>query len=245
MKRLLLLGVAAFLLALVIVLPVRWVAPLLAPAVRCAAWRGSVWHGQCNGAQVATGAQPLALDLVEWKLQPLALLRLAVAAQVRVTSQAGSGEGRIEVRAGGALSARDVAASWRITPQTASVLPPGWQANIQARGLAVKLAGPTLRELAGEIRLQDIADTRGRKLGSYRLTFPAGSAAPFTGELSDDGGSLEVRAKLIVQADRGWQLDGTVLPRDAAARALESQLAMLGPRDAGGRYRLALSGSFN
>lgn len=242
--RLPLLGIGAFLLALLIVLPVRWVAPLLPPAVRCTAWQGSVWRGQCNGLEVAATPQPVQLDELRWRLQPLALLRLSLAAQVQLSGSAGSAEGHVERRAGGALLLRDVALRARVNRQLLGVLPAGWQGQLETSALALRLDGNTLHELAGAIVLRELVDGRGQQLGSYRLTFPAGSAAPWTGALQDDSGPFEVRARLVVQADRSWAMDGTVLPRDAAGRAFEPQLQLLGPRDASGRYRLSVSGNF-
>lgn len=244
MKRLLLLGLGAFLLVLVLVLPARWVAPLLPDFVHCAGWQGSVWNGQCNNLELAAQPQPVKLDQLHWKLSRLSLLRLALAAQVELSAPAGTAQGSVQRSIGGALALRDVAVRARVDRQMLGVLPAGWSGQLETRALALRMDGRELQELGGGILLRDVTDARGQGLGSYRLIFPAGSAAPFTGALQDDGGPLEVRAQLVVQADRSWTLDGTVLPRDAAARAFDKALQVLGPKDASGRYRLSVSGTF-
>jgi hypothetical protein len=243
MKRLLLLGLGAFLLVILIVLPARWIAPLLPATVHCAAWHGSVWRGQCDDLTVST-PQPQALDQLRWKLRPLSLLRLTVSADVEMAAPAGTAEGRVDLRPGGALALRAVAARGRFDQAFPGVLPRGWQGQLETRALALQLDGRVLRELGGEIFLRDLADVRGQGLGSYHLAFPASTRAPYTGALQDSGGPLEVRAQLVVQADRSWTLDGTVRPRDAAAQGFERQLEVLGPRDASGRHRLSLAGTF-
>src|SRR6187549_3773082 len=61
--RTILLGLCAFLLALVVVLPVSWVAKLLPAQVQCAGWRGSIWNGQCSGLRLAlSGTTPVKLE---------------------------------------------------------------------------------------------------------------------------------------------------------------------------------------
>lgn len=245
MKRLLLLGLGAFALVLLVVLPARWVAPLLPVSVQCATWRGSVWSGQCEGLQVASGQQPARFDSLRWRLRPLSLLRLALAADVEFTAPAGTAQGRVERRLTGALALRDVTAQARVDRQLLGALPVGWHGQLHATGLAFVIDGRTLRELAGQVLLADMVDSRNRPLGSYRLAFPAGGAAPWNGTLQDTGGPFEVQARVVVQADRSWTLDGTVLPRGAGAAAFSRQLEVLGPMEAGGRHRLSLSGTFN
>ena len=49
LKKGLLLGLAAFALALIVVLPARWMGGVLPEGVQCDQWSGSVWRGQCSG----------------------------------------------------------------------------------------------------------------------------------------------------------------------------------------------------
>jgi hypothetical protein len=244
MKRLIWIGVAGFLLALLIVLPARWVAGLLPAEVQCAAWSGSIWHGQCNGLVIQQKGAPIEAQLLQWKLHPAALLRLSVRTDFSFRTVQGTGSGVAELGRKGRVDLENLAIKAVFDRRLATMLAEGWTGQLQASDLTVKLQGNTLNLLSGEINLQDFNDGRGTTFGSYRLLFPRAAKAPFTGTLSDTGGPLAIKASITIAADRRWQLDGTVTPRPDAPESLTSRLEILGPPDATGGYRLLSEGTF-
>src|SRR5262245_60791839 len=104
-------ALAAFLLALVILLPVRWVTGLLPPQLQCATWSGSVWQGQCAGLTFKlAGQQPLQADLLLWKLLPASLLRRSLQADIDIRTSLGSASGEIELGRDERMTFRNVSA---------------------------------------------------------------------------------------------------------------------------------------
>jgi hypothetical protein len=243
--RLIWLGLAAFMLALVVVLPARWLAGLLPPELHCAAWRGSVWNGQCSGLTVLQAPEPpLQVEQVNWKLQPSALLRFILQADFDVHTLQGTSSGQIELGRNGHVALQDVTVTAQFDRRLATLVPAGWIGQLQAQHLTIRLQGKQLQALSGEVELRDFNDGRGGALGSYRLLFPPSTPPPFIGALQDIDGPLEVKASLTISADRRWVLDGTVAARPGAAPTLQRQLDILGAPDANGRRRLGAEGSF-
>jgi hypothetical protein len=106
-----------------------------------------------------------------------------------------------------------------------------WQAN-------------QVHRLGGEFRFNDLRDENGREMGNYQLVFPDSSTAPFSGQLRDQGGPLEVQATVGLGADRSWSLNGTVAERQGSNAGFRRYLEVLGSPDAAGRYPLSATGTF-
>lgn len=244
--RIVLLGFAAFLLALVVVLPVRWISPLLPGQIHCNDWRGSVWRGRCTGMSIGLpGAAPLQVESLRWKIHPLRLLRLALRADFTATYAQGEADGVLDAGTGGRIAVTDLSARALLDRRMVGALPAGWTGQLEIDQLALTMQDRQLLALQGTVQVRDLGDGRGRTFGSYRLEFPAGATAPFTGALRDTGGQLEVLATLQIGADRSWTLDGTAAMRPGADPALARQLDMLDAPDAAGRHRLSAAGSFD
>lgn len=244
--RTILLGLGAFLLALIVVLPVRWVAKLLPAQVQCAGWRGSVWNGQCSGLRFALpGATPVKLETLRWKVHPQALLHLALNADFQVSDPEGSATGLLELGVHGRMKLQNVSFQAPFDRRFAPMLPVGWTGRLEARNLDLQLNERQIEGVAGELQLRNLDGGRAGQLGSYRLVFAPKPAAPFIGALQDTGGPLAVAASLTIAADRAWVLEGTVATRASAGETLRRSLDMLGAPDASGRRSLSAAGSFN
>lgn len=244
--RIVLLGIAAFMLALLVVLPVQWVASLLPQPLQCADWRGSVWNGQCTGlAWVSSPTSQLQFDSVRWQLHPLALLRLSASADLQLSHAQGDAEGRLVLGRGGRLALHDVSLRGVLDRRLAAMLPAGWTGRVQAQHLALQLHDKRLLGLSGELQLHDLQDGRGSALGSYQLQFAGATTAPWRGSLRDAGGPIELAAVVVVNADRSWSLDGTVTPRPGAPASLLRSLEVLGSADTSGQRPISAAGSFN
>jgi general secretion pathway protein N len=243
--RLVWLGLVAFLLALITALPVRWIAGLLPGQVRCAAWSGTVWLGQCTGLTTVQQAGPaLEIEVLRWKLHPVSLLRLSLKADFSVRTAQGSGSGVAELGSNGRIAVQDLAVNAVFDRRLATMLAEGWKGQLDARHLNVRMQGNTLQALSGEIDLRDFNDGQGAAYGSYRLVFPPAAAPPFTGRITDTGGPFEVAATVTISADRRWLLDGLVSPRPETSPNLRAKLDLLAAPDANGRHRLQSEGSF-
>ena len=244
-RRALLLGLLAFVVALVVVLPARWIGGMLPPDVRCGDWRGTLWRGRCRQLTIeAPDMQAVTLGSAEWTLHPLPLLSARLAAEVVLTDTRGDATGHVELTRKGLLVLRDVSARALFSPDVPSGLPPGWSGRVEVDQLELELQQEQLLHLQGELRFFDLRDDRRRELGNYMVSFPPAEAPPFRGELSDTGGPFELRGALELTDDRRWTVEGTLRPRPGADPALTSYLAFLGAADSSGRYPLSIEGSF-
>jgi hypothetical protein len=243
--RVALLGIAAFVLALLVVLPARWVGGLLSPQLECASWSGSIWRGQCSGLILQLpGSPPEPVELLRWRLHPTALLRLALQAEFDVRAEQGVGSGQIELGRGGRIAMQDVSLTMQFDRRLVSMISPGWNGQLHGQQLAIRLEGKQVLALAGELQLREFNDGSGGALGSYTLKFPPAASPPFVGVLQDMDGPFVVTASLTVNVDRSWLLEGTVAARPGAPQALQRRMDILGPPDANGRRRLAAEGTF-
>lgn len=245
-RKAILLGLAAFLLALVLVLPASWMGRALPEGVTCARWAGSIWRGQCGELTVRdSGTGVMRIDSLRWKLKPLALLRLNLSADFEGSWRSGQAQGRIAVKPGGAIRLRELDGASLLDKTVVRSLPSGWSGRVELRDVEFDWNAGTLGRLGGELLVHNLADGRGNALGSYQLQLPPGDTSPFTGQLRDTGGPLEVDAQLQLAADRSWSLEGRMRARNAADQALGRKLDMFAAADATGWRRLSAAGDFN
>ena len=91
--------------------------------------------------------------------------------------------------------------------------------------------------LAGTAVAQDLVAQSPQRLayGSYQLRFlPAAGGELPVGEVNDQGGPLELHARLLLKPSLQWSLEGQVSARPAADPALAQLLQSLSPPDAKG-----------
>ncbi len=243
--RALVLGLLAFLLALLAVLPARWVAGMLPAVVQCADTRGTVWRGRCHALTVsAPGMRPVTLETVGWTLHPLPLLRATLSTELVLTDARGDASGHVELRRKGLIVVRNVSARALFDRNTPSAMPSGWSGRVEVAQLELDWQANQLRHLQGQLRFFGLRDEQDRELGDYQLSFPPSAAPPFTGQLSDLGGPFELAGVLTLTMDRRWSLSGSVGARPGADPGMTSYLQVLGAPDSGGHYPLSAEGSF-
>ncbi len=243
--RVLLLGVLAFVVALLAVLPARWVGGALPSSVHCEQWRGTLWRGRCRQLAVVVPGQPsLKIESAGWHLHPLPLLRTRLSAEVVLTDARGDASGHLEFSRDGRLTLRGVSARLLFDPKLPGPMPQGWSGRVEIHDLQLDWNVDQLRHLQGQFRFFDLRDAQGRELGGYSLDFPPSTAPPFKGQLVDEAGPLELHGTLVLTPDRSWTLQGTVAARPGADPALQGMLGVLGQPAADGRYPLSATGRF-
>jgi hypothetical protein len=242
--RAVLIGLAAFLVVLVVRLPARWVTPLLPDAARCAMASGTVWNGACDGLALSDGkTSPLVLQQVRWKLHPLPLLRARISSEIEMQSDWGSARASVDIGTGARLSISSLSASGTLDRRLLPVLPPGWNGAFDARDVSLSMRERTLLSLQGEASVRGLQDGKGTRFGDFRLQLaPAGDAS--AGELRDMGGPIDLQAKVRVTPDLNWTVDGMVGTRGGQLPEFQRQLQPLGVPDAAGRRPLSISGNF-
>src|ERR1700761_5409186 len=97
LRRAIFLGIAGFVLVLIMMLPARWVSFLLPRATHCQQLDGTVWRGSCSGLTTTNGA----LGDLTWDLHALQLLLGRLELQLDLTNQGSYVRGVMARRLGG------------------------------------------------------------------------------------------------------------------------------------------------
>ena len=217
--RYVLLGLLAFVIALLVVLPAAWLKGWLPPQVACGSLGGSVWRGQCSALSVALpGKPPLRLDAVSWQLHALSLLRGRLQADVSLAGADLAASGQITASAGGTLRLEGFTGSGGLDHARLAALPTGWSARAEARDLTLEIAANRITALGGTLLARQLRDARGTAFGDFKIEFPPQADAPFRGMLTDEGGPMQLQSQLVLNADQSWQLRGTVTLRPGSPR---------------------------
>jgi hypothetical protein len=241
--RIIVLGLLAFGIALVVVFPASWLKGALPPQINCATLAGSVWRGQCIALTLTLpGAPPFRLDSFTWKLHPLSLLRGHVQADVDLAGTELAAHANLTWRAGGRIRVANLSGVGTLDHARLTALPVGWSASAEAQDLTFEVASEKLATLSGVLVARQLRDARGTGFGDYRLEFPAPSAPPFRGALTDQGGPLQLQAQLLLNADQSWQLHGTVVLRPDSPPGLASALDQIATADINGRRTFTVEG---
>jgi hypothetical protein len=259
-RRVLWLGLLAFVIAVVVVLPARWAMPLLPAGVECEKLAGSIWAGRCTGLTISTGKNTsVRVDTMRWRVAPSALLRLKLRAELELAIGAlpdVHAAGTVELARDRQMKLQQGSYSGKVDHALLGALPAGWTAHVVARDVEVELHGDRLLMLRGKLRVQSLQQAAksydnfatARPLGSYELDFTNSvgrDAPPFVGSLRSTDGPVAVDGRITVEADRSWQLQGFVTAAPGSDPELYRQLDLLGPADLNGRRPLSVAGSFS
>jgi Type II secretion system (T2SS), protein N len=245
MLRAALLGVAAFLVVLLVRLPARWITPLLPAAAQCQGASGTVWNGACEGLSLSDGkSQPLVLQQLRWDIHAAALFRGRLAADVATVSDWGQARADLSLGTGSHLIINSLAAEGTLDRRLLSVLPSGWTGRFQARDVSIEMQQRRLLSLRGVGSVQGLQDGNGEQYGDFQLQMAPEGGIPGAGELRDTGGPIELSARVLINPDLTWTLDGRVGTRAGQLPQLQKQLEVLGAPDAAGRRPLSASGYF-
>jgi general secretion pathway protein N len=240
----LLLAVAGFLLALLATLPLRWLTPLLPQTLECATPTGTIWSGQCAALRFGSNA----LGTTSWSLRPSELLRGRLGADLSLQQPGLSLRAIVAASATGALSARELSGDVQLGYAFVERLAPNLRGRLALDVSEVVVRQGWVRALRGDIVVTDLQQTypQALTLGSYRIQFaaPPDSTGRLVGQLQDTGGPLDVRGTLVLLAEPGYELTGTVATRADAPPTLADQIRFLGSPDAAGRRQFAQSETF-
>ncbi|MEW6766162.1 MAG: type II secretion system protein N [Pseudomonadota bacterium] len=224
-----LLGLLAYLIALVLTLPARQVvhwAKLPLTSVQ-----GSLWHGS---AQVRIGKE--SIEHVAWRVHPAWPWQGALGAHIDARQQGWQGVGEITMGWNGALHARDVSLDGPLDSPFISR-----RLAIPARGQArLKLDRATWRHGLAQaegavLELRDPAIQFGDwlTLGNQRASLAVRNGR-LDAQLGDLGGPLELRGTLQGDAKAGLSFEARLAARPGASPALEDALRLLPNHPQGG-----------
>jgi hypothetical protein len=246
---LVLLGVAVVSAAAMFVLPASMITRFLPAQVHAEDFSGTLIHGAAG--KIAFNAR--SLGALEWRLHPVALLRLAVVADVHWVMVGFVIDGTTEITRTG-IAAQNVRGAGPIESLSALGVAPGWHGMANATFSEIKSDFAKLNSAVGKIEVANVSAAsiaEGSDLGGYVLQIPAGAVAAdgsVTATLKDTGGPVELQAEIrLSPAARTATLSGTLMDRPEASPALRNQLAQMAqlrPRDSSGRFPVDLEFSY-
>lgn len=238
------LGAGVYLIGLVALFPaslaLRWFVPEM-PGIVLGTANGTIWNGHISGISY----RGWHIGAAEWALEPLALLQLSIAADVRIV-RPGRGPVMASVRVApatiefealrGAVTLAELARAGMLPSNIAS-----GEIILDLDRLEVKNDLPAAAN--GVIGLTGLRSTLlpGVVLGSYEAKI----------ETTDDGiqatfheleAPLEVAGQATVKPDGSYAVSGTITPTPETPESLQRGLMLLGQPDASGRYEFAFSG---
>ena len=239
-KRLILAGIATFVIGLIITFPARVAYLWFAPAeLKLSGISGSIWRG--NAAQ-GTAAGVYLAD-VHWSFRPLGLLsgRLEFASNSKLAS--GFFDANVAVGIGGSLTLSDVAGA--LTLDTlAGVLPlTGIEGDVslQFEKLVVENGVPV--EATGTLNIANLVSRylSPTRLGDYKAEFQTQEDG-ISASVESIRGVLELDGTIRLSRDRSYQFTGKVAANSTAPINIAQQLQLLGSPDSEGMRDFRIEG---
>lgn len=240
-----LIGGLAYLLFAIVTLPAEFVLSRAARAgLGYTAASGSIWNGEAKGLRT----ERLMLGDGSWHLHPLALFTGRVSADVNVKAPQGYAEAALSASFGGQVTLRNFSASLPLSQLVgANALPGGWTGVAQARFSELVLENNWPVQAVGTLDLADLTGPTSQpaNIGSYRLTFAAGSASAeaLTGSVEDLDAAIDVAGTLKFARDRSYELNTLIAGNDRTPENIRKTMEYLGQPDAQGRRNFTASGT--
>ncbi len=230
-------------------LPASLAARFLPAQVHAEDFSGTLLHGAAG--KFSVNARDA--GAIEWQVHPLALLRLAVVADVHWVKVGFVIDGTAEVGRG-RIAVHDVQGGGPIEDLRDLGLAAGWRGTAHLLFTDLTSDFRRLDSAVGKIEVADLSSAdiaEGSNLGSYVLQLAPGAIAPdgsMVASLNDNGGPVEAQAQIrFAPETRTGMLSGTLKERPEASPALRNQLnnlAQLRPRDSYGRFPVELEFTF-
>ena len=219
-------AVALLSVAVVVVatLPASTVQRLLPAAIGAGDFSGTVWHGSA-GRITLDGRDAGAL---EWRLHPLALLRLAASADLHWVKAGFVADAQADLARGG-VTLQHVDGDGPIEDLVGLGVPPGWHGTVRCKIHSLRAVfvagGAVLKSVSGDVSVATLSSSQvaaGADLGGYVLHLAEGAILPdgdASAELRDTGGPLELTAVIhFSAAQHTGMLSGTAKSSEARER---------------------------
>jgi hypothetical protein len=243
------LGLIVLSVAVIIALPASVAARFLPAQVQAEDFSGNLLHGAAG--KIRVNARDA--GAIEWQVHPLALLRLAIVADIHWVKVGFLIDGTAELKVGN-FAAHDISGGGPVEDLQTLGFAEGWKGTAKLTFAEIKGTFAKLEAAVGKIDVANISSlsvAAGSDLGSYELQLGPQSIAPdgsISATLNDTGGPVEAQAQIrFSPATRTGMLSGTLKERAEASPALRNQLSNLSqlrPRDASGRFPVELEFTF-
>lgn len=242
--RYLAVGVAAFLLILVMNFPASYVRGTLQdalPGLQLDNISGSVFSGQSGSASYAG----LDLGTVDWRLQPSALLLLRIEYRLAISHPDNTGHVNVGIRAGGDVYGK--ALDMQLLPDRLlnrfSPVTLGTRGGVEMRIDSFELQGKELRNVSGTLRWRDGAVESPLVLPLGDLGMVLESRDSTLAAVVNRGGDMGLSGEILLQPGNRYTVDLALKPAGGLASETRDLLdATLQAHPAGG-YMLKTNGT--
>jgi hypothetical protein len=232
MKRLLLLGIGCYLLAMLLGFPaalaLRWFAP---DALAMQSPEGSIWRGSAQAASYGN----YYLGTTQWSMQPLSLLRGRLAYRVQAQAPDGLVKGVFALSLTGAVHVSELSGVASMQ-SLAAVLPQElpakmFQGRAQFKLDELQLAEGWPQAAHGQVDLVDLVLTAPvEALGSYAMQLDGGEGEPVRGSFHDTAGALEIKGTITLNPDRTYAVECTARARPQASDNVKASIGLICPK---------------
>ncbi len=239
-KRLILAGIATFVIGLVITFPARMAYQWLAPdELKLSGIDGTIWHG--SAAQGTAGG--LYLANISWSYEPLALLtgKFEFASSSNLAS--GFFDARIAVGLGGKLTLSDVSGALTLDTLTAILPLSGIEGDVSVTFEEVIIENGVPVEATGKLLLANLVSRylSPTILGDYEAEFQTYDEG-ILASVESINGVLELVGMVKLTRNRNWEFIGKVAATPAAPLGISQQLQLLGSPDSRGKRDFRIEG---
>lgn len=235
---------AAFVVSLLVVMPASVMGYFLPPGITVGTLTGSVWNGSTDNLVIGERS----LGALQWKLHPLHLFRGRLALDAELNSAQGRISGWYSFGLGGNVDAQNVEMRWPLAALPFGAIPPGWDAQLNAKLRKLSLQGGRLKQVLGVFEAHNLQQPPpdAVAIGSYRLTFDESSRqeGKLVGRLQDTEGPMQVSGSLTLDDNREFTLEGLVAPRSNAPASIVRTLQFLGEPDVSGQRPFSVAGNY-
>ncbi len=239
-KRLILAGIATFVIGLVITFPARvayqWFAP---DKLKLSGISGSIWHGSAVQG-IASG---IYLADIHWTCEPLALLtgNLKFASSSKLAS--GFFDAKIAIGVDGNLTLSDVTGALTLDTLPAALPLSGIEGDVSMQFEKIIVENGVPVEATGTVVLANLVSRylSPTRLGDYKAEFQTYDEG-ILASVESINGVLELVGTIRLTPDRNWELIVKVAAIPAAPPSISQQLQLLGSPDARGKRDFRIEG---
>ena len=249
--RLALLGLGAFLVALVALFPAAPIVDRIRPELGPVALEGvsgSALSGRVARARSTDDLLPLEFTDVTWRIAPGAIPG-GGGARIGFEGYGGTGEGLVRRTWGGDLLVEDFRMDARAKALEPLLPVPiaAFDGRIEAEIPELAIVDGLLARLAGRFVWTDALLERPARVrfGDVEITVAPESEELHTGTIEAGGGDVAASGSFTLAPNGDYTLDVLATPADSAPAAVLDTLRRVARADDRGRYRIQQSGNVN
>lgn len=205
---------------------------------------GTLWSGRAGESRLG----PQIVKAVQWRFHPLSLLLGRLELDWEVTVADGYTKGIAGINVMGLLYLKQleglVPMDYLAKAAKMEALRPAGSMGINLDRLEFK--DQSIMSVNGNLAWHgaEVTLLKPMRLGDFKVKLETDSEG-IKGILSDAGGPLQAEGLLSLDAEGGYQFNGTLMVRDPSQTDLANALRSLGRPDSSGKYKIKQSGKLS